>query len=185
MATIRIRADELPRLKSILKKKALGALNNHEGLKGILRGQAVRRIKNKGDSTHQYPDLWANKVSGHYRSGGNPLQDNGQLMAGLHGEVVSSSDKFTMSLKDGAGYGVYHQYGYKTEGPNFIPLTLKARRIHQKGNDPAEEGLVEGKDYFMAWNGVTVPQRKIFNLPPEDVQELKRAIGDAIANKIR
>ena len=41
MATIRIRADELPRLKSILKKKAIGALNNHEGLKGILRGPII------------------------------------------------------------------------------------------------------------------------------------------------
>jgi phage gpG-like protein len=187
MATIRIRANEIPRLKSFLKKKSISALNNHKGLQDTLRGQAVRRIKNKGDSTHQYPELWANKIPGHYRSGGNPLQgeSTGGLMSSLKARVTTSANKITMRLTDGVGYGVYHQKGFKTKGPNYIPITSRGKKRHQKGNDPTKEGLVKGKDYFIAWNGVTVPQRKIFNLPPEDVQELKRAIGDAIANEIR
>jgi len=151
MATIRIRADELPRLKSILKKKALGALNNNEGLKGILRSQAVNRMLNKGDSTHKYPELWVtvNNKTKDRRFGGMPLNDTGNLRTRLTGDVVVNSDTITMSLKDGAGYGVYHQHGFTTK------------------------------------TGGEVPQRKIFNLPPENVQELKRAIGDAIANEIR
>jgi len=187
MATIRIRASELPRLKSILKKKALVAMNNHKGLQDIIRSQAVFRIKNKGDTTHQYPELWANKIPGHYRSGGDPLQGESTsgLMASLKGHVTASANKITMRLTEGVGYGVYHQKGFKTKGPNYIPITMKGKKRHRKGNDPTKEGLVEGKDYFIAWGGVTVPQRKIFNLPPEDVQELKRSIGEAIVNEIR
>ena len=32
----------------------------------------------------------------------------------------------------------------------------------------------------MAWKGVTVPQRKIFNLPPENVAEIKAHIAQIL-----
>ena len=140
----------------------------------VLRSQAVRRIHNSGDSTHKYPELWANKVEGHYRSGGKPLQDTGALMASLHSETKVSGNRISLNLKDGSpgGYGVYHQAGFTTKGPNFIPMSPKGRR--------GEPKLKYGKDFIIAKGGVTVPQRKIFNLPPEDRKELGEAIVNAI-----
>ena len=40
--------------------------------------------------------------------------------------------------------------------------------------------LKEGKDYIIAWDGVEVPQRKIFNTPPENIKALSKNIGRAI-----
>ena len=39
---------------------------------------------------------------------------------------------------------------------------------------------IEGKDYIIAWDGVEVPQRKIFNTPPENIKALSKNIGRAI-----
>ena len=138
---ISISIRDLPNLGKIIKKKAEKALANGNPLGVTLRSQAVARIKAGRDSTHTYPELWANKVPGHYRAGGRPLQNNGHLMAGLHSETVMRSNGISVTLKDGSGYGVYHQNGFKTKGPNYIPLSLKGARRHVKGRNPEEEGL--------------------------------------------
>ena len=179
---ISISIRDLPNLGKIVKKKAEKALANGNPLGVTLRSQAVARIKAGRDSTHTYPELWANEVPGHYRAGGRPLQNNGHLMAGLHSETVARSNGVSVTLLDGSGYGVYHQSGFKTKGPNYIPLSLKGARRHVKGRNPEEEGLVEGKDYIIAWKGVDVPQRKIFNMPPENRQELGETVVNAIKN---
>jgi len=59
-------------------------------------------------------------------------------------------------------------------------MSAKGAKRHINGRNPEDEGLVEGKDYIIAWNGVDVPQRKIFNMPPENRQELANAVVDAI-----
>lgn len=148
----------------------------------VLVTQARRRVANKGDSTHRYPDLWATRTGLGFRAHGEPLRDRGQLLAALSAQAAPINDGVSLRLLDGTPdhYGVYHQHGFETKGPNFIPLTLKARRIHRKGNDPKAEGLVRGKDYIMAWHGVTVPQRKLFNMPPEDLREIRWAIAAAL-----
>lgn len=75
----------------------------------------------------------------------------------------------------------YHLEGFETEGPNFIPLTLAAKRRHKKGSDPATEGLIEGRDYVMAWNGVSVPSRRFFGLTDKRMhKELARGIAAAL-----
>lgn len=146
----------------------------------VLLDQALERIDQAGDSEHRYPELWATKRGIGYRQGGEPLQDTGRLKQSLHTETIATGDGIRVSLRSGVSYAELHQHGGKTKGPNFIPLTLKARRTHRTGVDPKTEGLIEGEDYVMAWGGVTVPQRKIFNLPPENVRDIKRSIVRAI-----
>jgi hypothetical protein len=46
-------------------------------------------------------------------------------------------------------------------------LTRKGKRSHATGNNPTKEGLVRGKDFVMAWQGVTVPKRP-FMIPTND-----------------
>lgn len=154
------------------------------GLGQVLVSQARRRMVKSGDSEHRYPDLWNHP--GSRRTGELPLLDRGLMSAALSGKDERTEDGQKSTLV-GTMVAVYHQHGYKTKGPNFIPLTLAAARAHQPGANPRDEGLVpwddetkEG-DYVMAWRGVTVPQRKIFNLPPEDVQEIGETIAQAIA----
>mgnify|MGYP005828004349 CR=1 FL=1 len=147
-------------------------------LGSIIRSQAVRRIHNNGDSVWKYRDLWVNRhgITESYRFGGSPLEDTGMLMASLHSQTTVAGNKISMTLMDGSpgGYGVYHQHGFTTTGPNFIPLSHKGRKKQGK--------LKYGKDYIVAKKGVTVPQRKIFNLPPEDRKEIGAAIVNAITN---
>lgn len=144
----------------------------------ILVAQARRRMTNGGDSDHRYPDLWDHPDS--FRAGGQPLLDTGVTAASLNGETERDGDTLSATLR-GPLHAVYHQHGFTTKGPNFIALTLKARRTHIKGRNPKEEGLVRGKDYIMAWQGVTVPQRKIFNLPEEDRSEIVATVTEAVS----
>lgn len=144
----------------------------------LLVSQAKRRIASGGDSSMRYPDLWNHPKS--YRRGGQPLRDTGRLMNSLFGETVVTDDTITARLKTNESYVVGHQEGFKTNGPNFIPLTLKAKRTHRPGMNPKDEGLIPGVDYVMAWGGVTVPARPIFSLPPEDVSEIVDTVRMAV-----
>ena len=145
----------------------------------ILVGQAKRRMAAGGESEHKYPELWEPKKAKSYRTGGQPLLDNGMLRNSLSGFSIETSEG-VRSWLIGPLVAKYHQEGFSTEGPNYIPLTLKGRRDHTNGENPEDEGLVDGVDYIIAWNGVTVPQRKIFNLPPEDVEEIAESIRFAL-----
>lgn len=146
----------------------------------VLVSNARRRISNRGDSEHRYPDLWNHP--GSYRRGGQPLRDTGRLSSSLTSTISDTPRGVTLTLVSPLPYAQAHQEGFETSGPNFIPLTQKAKRRHRKGADPAEEGLVRGVDYVMAWNGVSVPQRKIYNMPSEDVEDLREAITTAIGS---
>lgn len=179
-----------------VRKVMLQRLRN-SNMGELLVAQAKRRISTGGDSTHRYSELWDHPAS--YRKGGQPLRDTGLLMNGLTSETTPTRDGVSIKLISAQFYAVYHQQpgnskGYfKTSGPNFIPLTRKAKRLYDKmqtmldrgqgiefdsdGNASVEANgatveLVRGKDFIMAWQGVKVPQRKIFNLPPEDVSEI-------------
>lgn len=175
----------------------------------VLVAQAKRRISAGGDSTHRYPDLWGHP--GSYRAGGQPLRNTGQLMNGLHGDSSETATGVSVRLVSAHLHAQYHQSGFSTSGPNFIPLNRKAVRLHkewsrqikalsaikrqqkrQRGTSKvlgamaaerkqqADLVLTEGEDYIMAWRGVTVPQRKIFNMPPEDVEEFRAEAARAV-----
>lgn len=106
------------------------------------------------------------KVANSYRNGGQPLRNTGKLQRSLSATGKSNGNNVRLTLR-GLRYGLYQDRGFKTKGPNFIPMTLKGARQHGTGNDPNTEGLTKGEDYLMAWRGVTVPSRP-FILPTRD-----------------
>ena len=177
---VRIRASQL---QSQIKKKTLNALVRNPGLRQVLVTNAKRRIDNSGDSEHKYPELWNPDDYKYWRAGGLPLRDTSALYNGLHGRSSSGGgNRISLFLLDAVGYGIKHQEGYEQDGPVPIALTRKANRMLRKGGikDLEDTNLKEGKDYIIAWDGVKVPQRKIFNLPPED----RRDIGEALVTAI-
>ncbi len=252
----------------------------------ILVGQAKRRMSDGGDSEFKYPELWEPSGVDSFRTGGQPLLDTGTLRNSLSGFSVETSQG-VRSWLIGPLVAIYHQNGFSTDGPNFIPLTLRAKRTYSLGGmkkvleltfkppksglaskgvkkattvgssdpkkrrliapsgfktvfalelisgDKVQDGrvvrsaksigkgrikvtfrkrkrdkkatqstmrrrsqllvvdksragqafsneLVVGTDYIMAWQGVTIPQRKIFNLPPEDIEEIADSIRFAL-----
>lgn len=59
--------------------------------------------------------------------------------------------------------------------------SIAATRKERSAQDRLEAaGFIEGETYIMAWKGVKVPQRKIFNMPPENVEEIREAIVNAL-----
>lgn len=165
------------------------------GLGALIVAQAKRRMRAGGDSQHRYLDLWDPPFPARRRAGEQPLLDTARGLQSLNSKVESTARGVKVMLR-GLLYLVYHQHGFKTKGPNFIPLTNKAVVTHRKGANPRDEGLVSvqeweaaGKpanqppDYFMAWKGVKVPQRMIHNMPPEDRAEVRFAISDAIGGR--
>lgn len=153
-------------------------------LGSLLVSFATQRAFEKGDSEHRYPDLWDEPRS--YRHGGQPLLDSTAMVSSLRGEYAASPNGGTWALAvpENQKHALYHQAGFSTAGPNFIPLTREAGRRHRKGRNPEDEGLVEGTDYIMAWNGVTVPQRKLFNWPDEDRAAFEAGIRSLVSGDL-
>ena len=185
-----IRPEDLGgNLEGEIRQRLLGA-----GLDQLVVAQAKRRMRNKGDSEHRYPDLWNPDFPARRAFGDQPLRDKGIGMNLLNATVAIEGKTLEITLRDGTpnDHLVPHQDGFTTKGPNFIPLTEKALVTHVPGNNPKDEGLrsvaewrAEGEqgkdpDYSMAWKGVTVPQRKVFNTPPEDEEEIMDAIQVAL-----
>ena len=163
-----------------LRTKVLKALHKHAGLEQLIVKQAKARMRNGGDSTHEYPELWQHPKS--YRRNGKPLMDTKTLYNGLKGQIIATGNKIKVALLDTVGYGVDHQEGFSKDGPVPIALTRKAARLMKAGGIKSldDTDLKEGKDYIIAWDGVEVPQRKIFNTPPENIKALSKNIGRAI-----
>lgn len=119
-----------------------------------------------------------------FRAGGTPLLDTRQhIYNALHARKRQSAGRVTFLVQSGGPtplVAVYHHHGYKTKGPNFVPLSLKARRTHRTGANPRSEGLVPGVDYVMFWRGVKVPARPIVRFPPEDRREVVEALKAAL-----
>ena len=110
-----------------------------------------------------------------YRSGGQPLVDTGALANSLSSTAKTKNSAINITLR-GKKYGIYQDRGFKTKGPNFIPLTKKGRRGHATGANPMGEGLVRGKDFTMAWKGVTVPSRPFLLPLRSDLRTLGKSI---------
>lgn len=153
------------RLKRVVSREIAKRLASG-GVHEVLVAQAQRRIESKGDSTHRYPELWDHPES--FRRGGHPLLDTRQTVYNrLNGTTDVRGKQVRISLR-GPVVAAYHQNGFQTSGKHFIPLSLKARR--------GEPDLQYGKDFIIVNDGVTIPQRMIYNDPPEDVKELAREI---------
>jgi len=198
-----VTASELGRVMTEEIASRLARLNV---LGELLVSQAQKRISEGGDSQHSYPGLWENQWS--YRFGGRPLRDTGAGYLALNSSSErAGSNKLTVTLRDGTPdhYMVYHQGGIQTKGPNYIPLTNKGKVGHTRKANPLKEGLVQlmpnglrrmldpitgqkvttdkPPDFMMAWKGVKVPQRKIFNMPPEDLADIVDTVKFAMTGE--
>lgn len=196
------------RLKSEITRRLCEAR-----LDQLLVSQAKRRMDNGGDSTHHYPEVWDHPKS--FRRGGQPLLDTRTHIYNRLTSRCEVSGTIVRLILVGPLLALWHQEGFTTKGPNFIPLTRKARRnasmfkrlmrarseavqflraasgtpraifalrqLRRADQALEDAGFIEGETYVMAWRGVTVPQRKVFNLPPEDIDELKREIARVAA----
>jgi phage gpG-like protein len=200
MAEIRLQIGLESRATMAIQRELLARLRSAPvGVR--LVAQAKRRIRNGGDSTVKYPELWADNVPGSYRAGGRPLRDDGRLYSSLANEYQPVRAGARWALTSPLRHAVYQHRGFQTRGPNFIPLTKKAkrnwthnRRIRRVGKaagwpeikikeELAKHGLIEGETFIMAWGGVEVPARPIFNLPPEDRAEIRATVRRALRRR--
>lgn len=159
----------------------------HEPLKRM-RGSYETRSKPKGATVLGHRTVTVTDKNGKsrnvkmyrveqegYRNGGHPLRDTSAMYRSLG--ASGSSQGGVMKIKmQGMRYGLYQDRGIKTRGPNYIPLTKKGKRGHGTGNNPDKEGLTRGKDYMMAWRGVTVPARPFILPTSDDLKTMGRSI---------
>lgn len=170
----------------------------------ILVKQAQARIDSRGADVGGYAALWADTAKivigkgkrkrevPHYRRGGTPLFDTGELFKSLTASTEGTSNGVRMTLQ-GSMIAAMHQRGFRTSGPNFIPFNRKAakqwvvedeakRRAGTKRKSKSftatypiasPQGLVVGR-------GVTVPARPIFAMPQTARREVARAIARAL-----
>lgn len=167
--------------------KALKSAAVRDGIAQVFRASMQRHIENGAGVDGKFKPLkelhgtWetkrgAEKVQAGYRNGGEPLRDTGHLMRSLYAKAATSGDGFEVSV-GGAMYGAYQNAGFETTGPNFIPLTRKGARGYRGGTALVPGKLVKGKDYLIAWNGVTVPSRNFVNPTPDDIHQIGRSIA--------
>jgi len=173
-----------------------------KGLAEVIKKQAVRRIKEGGDSEVHYEDLWATQAGIGVRRGGTPLRDTGFLLNGLRSDwSPSGRGGTTLHLIDSTGYGIKHDVGFTNKAPIAIPLSNKGKRLIPKesphdikalkgaglkqapNKEEAELGSKAGRkpyDFYVLRKDAKVPARPIINMAPENLREFGRAILQAI-----
>lgn len=109
-----------------------------------------------------------------YRNGGQPLRDSGLLADTVNARGDRQSSGIRIVLR-GQKYGLFQDMGFRTPGPNYIPLTKRATR-YDKGKIARAAGMIPGQDFTGRKKGVTVPGRP-FLLPTRND---KRDIGVSI-----
>jgi phage gpG-like protein len=141
---------------------------NSAAIKATRTVVVVRQRKMKNGKTVAKPTTVTEYLvtSESYRAGGKPLRDTGQMMREMNAKGQAGGNGVSIILY-GPLHAIFHELGFETSGPNYIPLTRKGKRSHATGNNPTKEGLVRGKDFVMAWQGVTVPKRP-FMIPTND-----------------
>jgi hypothetical protein len=159
--------------------KSINAFKKASNKKAL---SAIRRI---GKSEKRLAQSSALAVAAEsYRKGGKPLRDIGFLMTSFftkYAFVFEAEGAAIIVVASNAIYAGWQHSGFKTKGPNFIPLTRKARRHHVLHHNPTAEGLEQGVDYIMAWKGVDVPARPIIDYA-DPVN--RKQIGDVIRRSI-
>lgn len=109
-----------------------------------------------------------------YRNGGQPLRDTGRLANSVNARGDRQSAGLRIVLR-GLKYGLFQDMGFRTAGPNYIPLTKRGARYDSRKQASAA-GMIPGQDFTGRKKGVTVPGRP-FLLPTRND---KRDIGVSI-----
>lgn len=147
----------------------------------ILKKQAQKRIRERGADIGGYAPLWADtarlnvgtkkkpKFIDHYRKGGVPLYDTGDLFRSLTAKTQAIANGVRLTLI-GSAIAAAQSAGFKRIGEVIIPFTRRAVRGDPKG---VRENLVVKR-------GVTVPARPVFAMPESARKEVARAIARAM-----
>ena len=114
-----------------------------------------------------------------YRNGGQPLRNTGNMLREMGATATYRGGKIRVRML-GPKYALFQDKGFTTRGPNYIPLTRKGVRGHGTGQNPEAEGLTRGKDFKMAWKGVTVPARPFILPTSDDVVDMGKSIFRAL-----
>lgn len=162
-----------------------GNAEAHKPLKTVTRSYWTSSKPRKGGGQGMFREVMVNgkprrqKVylvqQTSFRAGGQPLRDTGKLAGSLGARAESNGANIKLTMQ-GRKYGLYQDRGFKTRGPNYIPLTMQGRRGHGTGNNPNKEGLEKGRDYMMAWRGVTVPARPFILPTRQDLRVFGKSI---------
>lgn len=166
----------------------------------ILSVIAKQRITSRGSDIGGYADLWANqaqievteqkrgktikKVISHYRAGGTPLYDTGNLFNSLKGVTKPLSDGAALVLQ-GSMIALLQSRGFRTTGPNWIPFTRRAmkQRATMSGGGKSSSRrsfATSNPDGLLVARGVTVPARPLFKWPTTARRMVARAIARAM-----
>lgn len=119
-----------------------------------------------------------------YRNGGHPLRNTGKLERSLNAKGTTISTGMMITLR-GVKYALFQDRGFTTTKPNYIPISLKGARGHGTGMNPRKEGLRKGKDYMMAWGGVTVPARPFLLPTQREIKDIGRSIAMSLKNILK
>jgi hypothetical protein len=114
-----------------------------------------------------------------YRNGGQPLRNTGNMLREMGATATYRGGKIRVRML-GPKYALFQDKGFTTRGPNYIPLTRKGVRGHGTGQNPEAEGLTRGRDFKMAWKGVTVPARPFILPTSDDVVDMGKSIFRAL-----
>ena len=149
--------------------------------------KVIKTVKRKnGQTVTKTVDVTEYLMEGSsYRDGGKPLRDTGNLQRSLSARAALSGPKRVSVTVSGALYGIFHELGFETSGPNFIPLTRKGKREHATGRNPNAEGLARGRDFIMAWGGVTVPKRPFLVPTGKEWSDIARTIRMGLARVLK
>lgn len=148
--------------------------------------KAVSRKKKDGSVVVKNVMVTEYKMSGQsYRNGGQPLRDTGNLLRSIGAKAEQTGPARLSVTMSGAIYGIYHEKGFSTDGPNFIPLTRKGKRTHATGANPNTENLSQGKDYVMAWGGVDVPARPFLVPTAVEFSDIGKTIKIGLAKILK
>lgn len=100
-----------------------------------------------------------------FRRGGEPLKDTGELQASFAQVVEPTPRGGRVRIGSPLERAGFHQTGFTTSGPNYIPLTQRARA----GWNPK---LIPGHDFVMMGKGVTVPARPMVRLTAQNRKDI-------------
>lgn len=107
-----------------------------------------------------------------HRRDGEPLRDSGTLYNSIRHTVSKTKRGASTTIGSPLIYGLYQQRGINTKGPNYIPLTLKAKKGWSKR-------LVRGWDYIIAPHGVKVPPRVWMRFTDRDKRDVRESFAAA------
>lgn len=151
----------------------------------------------RGRDIGGYQPLWADtatiKVDGkivrHYRRGGVPLYDTGELFRSLSSKQRRTAGGVRLTLL-GSLIALWQHMGFVSRAPNWIPFTRAGVRATRKRKRKKPFGWGRGGSYtssdppgLVLDRMVTIPPRPIFAMPASALQGVARAVARALGSK--